>query len=145
MWDDLAPVAENLRPADRREIAAQTLLPPVDAIAIVMRSAVMAWTGLVDGRHACLFGVSRCSTLDPGRGTPWLVGTPLLEQNERAFLRRNKQYISDMQKPFSILENWVDTRNEKAVRWLAWMGFKIHDAEPHGPLGRLFHRFTWEA
>ncbi len=144
-FDDIAPIAANVREADRRECAAQTLMDPADAIAFVMRPAVRAWVGLVDGEHACIFGVSRMASVGGDCGTPWLIGTPLIEQNERAFLRRNKPYISEFIKLFPMLENWVDMRNEKAVRWLAWLGFKIHDAEPHGPLGRMFHRFTMEA
>lgn len=144
-WDDIAPIVANIREDDRRECMAQTLLQPADALAFVMRSAVRAWVGLVDGQHACIFGVSRSSLSTLEWGTPWLIGTPLIERHERAFLRRNKAYISEFKTIFPKMENWVDMRNEKAVRWLAWLGFKIHDAEPHGPLGRLFHRFTLEA
>ncbi|WP_445505062.1 hypothetical protein [Microvirga sp. G4-2] len=140
--EDISAIVANIREADRRECLAQTMLPPADALAATMNSALRAWVGLVDGVPACLFGVSRSSTLTPEWGRPWLVGTPLLERHERAFLRRNKAYISEFISIAPKLENWVDMRNEKAVRWLAWLGFKIHDAEPHGPLGRLFHRFT---
>lgn len=139
---DLAGVLADIRDADRRECLAQTLLQPADAVAFILGNSVRAWAGRVDGKPACLFGVARSSLLSPDWGRPWLVGTPLLEQNERAFLRRNKAYISEMISLFPKLENWVDMRNEKAVRWLAWLGFRIHDAEPHGPLGRPFHRFT---
>ena len=142
---DVAAILPNLREADRRECIAQSLIGPDVALAVTMRNAVAAWVGLVDGVPACLFGVSRTTPLTPDWGTPWMVGTDLIEKHERAFLRRNKAYICEMQILFPKLENWVDMRNEKAVRWLAWLGFKIHDAEPHGPLGRLFHRFTMEA
>lgn len=144
-WADIAPIAANIRAADRRECLAQTLLQPEDAIAYVMGSAARAWVGLVDGEHACIFGVSRSSLMTLEWGEPWLMGTPLLERHERAFLRRNKAYISEFINIFPKLQNWVDMRNEKAVRWLAWLGFTIHPAEPHGPLGRPFHRFTMEA
>jgi len=139
---DIALIVPNLREADRRECVAQTLLQPEDAITFVMRSAVRAWAGTIDGEIACLFGVSRSSLTTLEWGTPWMMGTPLIERHERAFLRRNKPYISEFKSIFPKLENWVDMRNEKAVRWLAWLGFKIHDAEPHGLLGRPFHRFT---
>lgn len=145
LWADIGPITADLREADRRECLAQTLLEPEDAIAMVMRAAVRAWTGTVNGVPACLFGVSRGALVGADVGTPWLVGTPLIEQYERSFLRRNRDMVREMSTLFPRLENYVDIRNQKSVRWLRWLGFTIHEAEPHGPLGRRFHRFTLEA
>ena len=35
----------------------------------------------------------------------------------------------------------VDARNARAIRWLRWLGFRIHPAEAHGIQGLPFHRF----
>lgn len=145
VWADVLAIAPNLRPEDVRECQAQTLLAPLAAMEFVMRHAVRAWTGLVDGVPVCMFGVSRMVAVGTDVGTPWLFGTPLIDKYERSFLRRNRDMVREMSALFSVLENWVDIRNHKAVRWLRWLGFEIHEPEPHGPLGRLFYRFTMEA
>jgi len=42
---------------------------------------------------------------------------------------------------YSHLENWVDARNTKAINWLRWLGFTVHDPVPFGVAGLPFHRF----
>ena len=140
--DDIAPIVARIRESDRRECLAQTLLQPADAIAFVLGKSSQAWAGTVDGAAVCLFGVFPSTLVTPDHGRPWMVGTDAVETYQRAFLRRNRAIISEMKSRYSVLENWVDMRNDTSRKWLAWLGFTIHDAEPHGPLGRPFHRFT---
>jgi hypothetical protein len=42
------------------------------------------------------------------------------------------------------LENVVDARNTKSIRWLRRMGFEVLPAAPLGVEGRPFHLFVME-
>ena len=71
-----------------------------------------------------------------------MLASPVLERHARRFLRLSREYLEEAKKGYDFLENYVDQRNEAAVKWLAWLGFTIHDPEPFGPDKYLFHRFT---
>ncbi len=54
-----------------------------------------------------------------------------------------KKWLSDMGDSYKVLTNFVDTRNQDAIRWLKWMGFsfvKIH--RNYGIAGESFWEFT---
>ena len=70
-----------------------------------------------------------------------MLGTDLVEKHSKAFLRRNKAYLSEMAQGFDTLENYVDARNEVSKKWLEWLGFEIGEPEPMGVLGLPFHKF----
>lgn len=98
------------------------------------------WVGTIDGRPVCVFGVVRWSTLSM-TGTPWLLATDEFEEEGLAIVKLSKTYSNLMKKRFRLLQNFVDVRQEKSIKWLKWIGFTIEPAEPFGVLGMPFHRF----
>lgn len=117
------------------------LMQPLDALRRSYETSEVAWTGTVNGKPACMFGVSIVSILT-GTGAPWLLGTPEVEKNSIAFLRACRPTVEAMLAVSKDLENYVDARNKVTIAWLRWMGFKIQEAKPFGALGRPFHKFT---
>lgn len=87
-----------------------------------------------------MFGVVP-GTILTGTGIPWMIGTALLDRHARTLMIRSRRHLGTMMKGFDRLENYVDSRNRKAVRWLAWLGFTMLPAVPMGPFGVPFHRF----
>ena len=137
-------VATDMSEADRAEVwAAAHLLPHLALAGSVARSE-SAFTGLIDGRPAVIAGVGRASLLG-ATGLPWMLGTGLIERHPRAFLLHSRRVVADWRRTFTRLVNRVDARNRRAVRWLAWLGFRIDPASPYGPEGLSFHPFTWSA
>lgn len=132
-------LAMTMRQADRDEAFAQTGQHPALALGMTVGSSVAAWTGLVDGVVACMFGVTGNEGEEVGH--PWMIGSRLIVKHQRAFLRRNRAVVEEMQSLFPVLENYVDERNSIAIRWLKWLGFDIFETEPHGPYKLPFHRF----
>ena len=65
----------------------------------------------------------------------------VIERHQRAFLRRNREYVRQMQAAFPTLRNMVDARNEVSIRWLRWLGFTIEPAIRWGAAGMPFHPF----
>lgn len=100
----------------------------------------MAWAGLVGDEVACIFGVRGASMLSE-TGYPWLIGTNLIEQHAKAFLRRNRAIVQIMLDTYPHLTNYVDARNGAAIQWLKWLGFAMLPAMPYGAAQLPFHQF----
>ena len=45
---------------------------------------------------------------------------------------------------YAVLTNFVDARNEPAIKYLRWLGFRFGVATPWGSAGLPFHPFTME-
>lgn len=97
-----------------------------------------------DGRLVAMLGVVAADLLG-GLGVPWMLGTDLVEQQQRALVRLSRAYIPRMMQALPKLVNYVDARNERAIRFLRHAGFYVAKAEPHGPLGLPFHPFIMKA
>jgi len=134
----------ELRAADRAEVAALSGRDPREALAESVERSAMAWAGLADGRLVCLFGVVPAS-LAGVTGVPWLLGSDDVCAYSRAFLRRNRAYVSAMLGEFPVLRNVVDARNEVSIRWLRWLGFTFGEACPLGVAGLPFIPFERRA
>lgn len=94
-----------------------------------------------NGRLLCIGGAARRSLLSTS-GIPWMLGTHDLDSNGRLFMQHGRQCVSVLLGRFSYLENYVDARNLKSIRWLKRMGFAVHDPEPYGCAGLHFRRFS---
>lgn len=136
------PIADRMRSADRKEMAALGYSPEV-SMKVALSGAEEAWTGLIDGNPVCMFGVNSSSALSPHRGIPWMMGTESLDRHAILFLKRCKPQVDRMQSLFSLLENWIAVENVVAVAWLRWLGFSFHEGKTIG--GMKFIRFTREA
>jgi len=136
----LCCVAADCRQSDREELHAMAGVDPYTAIQMG-RDGGDTWAGLIDGVPVCVFGVVPVGGMHIDMGRPWMVATEGIEKNAIAFLRRNKNWIRGMMGRYHHLINYVDARNTKAVQWLRWLGFQIHEAEPCGTYGLPFHKF----
>ena len=136
--EHIVAIAPRVREADARELAS-LLLSPERALRTSLRTALAAWTGIVDGVPVCMFGVS------PGEmteGRPWMIGTADLDAVAVIFLRRCRLQVARMLQIRPVLVNYVSADNARAIEWLAWLGFTIEGPIPWGPRGALFHRFS---
>lgn len=133
-------IAQRMRQADRDEVAASSARAPADALEISRSVSAMAWTALVDGRPEVMFGVSDVNILTR-TGCPWLLGTNAVTENYRLFLRQSVHWREQLLSRYDVLINAVDDRNEVSKRWLAWMGFRLHEPMPIGVNGEPFRPF----
>lgn len=139
--DHARQLALILRAADRDEVVAQSGLHPALALGMSLGSSDAAWTGLMDGQVAVIWGVAPQDELERDVGVPWMLGSDLIVQHPRLFLTHCQAAVEEMQALFPILENHVDIRNTVAIRWLKWLGFDIMEPVPHGPYKMPFHPF----
>lgn len=141
---DAAELFANLRPSDLAECQAYGRGDIAEGIASSVNRSVLCWTGLVDGELAAIIGVAPINMLT-GIGSPWMLGTPVLDRHQRVLVRRTPEYIAKMLNAFPHLVNFVHTNNTTSVRWLRRLGFTLHAAQPFGALGEPFHRFEMRA
>jgi hypothetical protein len=138
---DAAAVAADLRDADLAEIIAAGLDDVEGVIQEGIDHSALCWTATVNGRPVMVFGVREWD----GCGAPWLLGTEELLRHKGAVIGQAPAYIDLMLQAFPVLINHVHAKNDKAVRWLKRVGFKLAAPEPHPVTGEPFQQFTMEA
>lgn len=136
---DIAIVAANMRYADKLEAEAMASCGPEEALRRSVQLSHEAIVARVGGEPVCIYGLGFGSMLG-GMARPWLMGTDAIDWHCMTFLRSNRAVVREWAKRYD-LENYVDARHTKAIRWLRWLGFRLDDAEPYGPYGMAFHRF----
>lgn len=141
---DAAHLFAHLRAADLAECQAYGR-PDIEAsIQASVDRSVLCWSGFVDGELAAILGVAPVNLLT-GVGSPWMLGTPVLDRHQRVLVRSTPEYIARMLKAFPHLVNFVHAKNTTSVRWLRRLGFTLHEAVPYGALGEPFHPFELRA
>lgn len=137
---DAEHLAQHLRPADAREVRAYGHTDPVHACQRSVAHSVLCWSAFIDGELAAILGCAPVSVVS-GIGSPWMLGTPVLDAHARVLVRVTPGYIAKMLKAFPHLVNYVHVENVTSVRWLRRLGFTVHAAQPFGALGEPFHPF----
>ena len=141
---DVEILIANLRPSDLAECRAYGKPDIAAGIESSVKRSMLCWTGLVDGELAAILGVAPVSVMT-GIGSPWMLGTPVLDAHSRILVRETPGYIAKMLNAFPHLVNFVHAKNTTSVRWLRRLGFTLHQAVPYGALGEPFHPFEMKA
>lgn len=135
---DIDIILPDIRQADRDEIEGALHIPMRQALADALADHCKASKIVVDGAVVAVFGDS---THSAEIGVPWLISTRHVERFPRAFLQVCKPEVAEMLTRHPLLLNYVDARNQAAIRWLRWLGFTFCEPEPYGPDGHPFHCF----
>lgn len=130
----------HARQADVDELQAASGKTPGEAMREGLKISLETWAGLVNGEPICIFGLAPASILG-GSAIPWMISAEGVDRFAVGFIRRCRPVVAGWSQSFPSLWNYVDARNTRAIRWLRWLGFQIHPAQPHGLLGLPFHRF----
>ncbi len=138
--DHVGIIASNMRELDRQECIAAIGLDPADALYYSFTGSENVWTILYKDKPIAIFGVARLSLLSEV-GVPWMLGTDELDQAGWPIIRFSRKIIRGLLEYYSKLENYVDARNKKSIKWLRWCGFIIEPPEPYGAYRLPFHRF----
>jgi len=128
----------RLRQVDIDECRAFTGQDPEKGLIEAWCQSVVRYCIWRGDRVAACFGLVKRAAPD-GYGVPWLLGSDLLGEMKRYFMRITPTYLSEFLNIAPTLYNYVDARNEASIRWLKWAGFRVHDPIPMGPGHRPFH------
>lgn len=136
---DLAP---RIREDDRAEVLASHGMTDMEKVLINARHlSHESWAWVVDGVPVAAFGVAPASYVHK-HGQPWILSTDGIGgENASIFLRNSRIIVNYWRFQWDYLENYVDARNQRAIRWLKFLGFQLHEPAPYGVAGLPFHRF----
>jgi hypothetical protein len=137
-------IAEHMRQADRDEVYALAGWSPLKAALFSVTHSDMALCAVHDGLPAVIWGAGQRIVMYD-EGSPWLLGTPVIEHNAKRFLRQSILWRDELLNRYGSLVNVVDQRNVVSIRWLRWLGFTLDPPIKLGFEGRPFHRFHLEA
>jgi hypothetical protein len=56
-----------------------------------------------------------------------MLGTDVLTEDKRLFMRLTKELFDDVVEGYNYLENHVSTENRLSLRWIQAMGFTVED------------------
>lgn len=138
--EDVEFLASRLREADVREVRALGYRSARAALEASLASSDVAFTGLIDGVPAMVFGAG--APVFAESGMVWALGTDLLTAHPRAMLLHGREKIRELLEFFPVLENWCDARYDAAHRWLKRLGFTLSEPVPYGAHGELFVKIS---
>lgn len=140
--EDPERLAPYLRQVDRDEVMAAVGIEPLEALRIGYDMSADPQTIVAeDGVPVAMFGVT---PIAPGIGSPWLLGSGLIEERWVEFVRRSRDEFHRLRADWGLLTNFIDERHTSNIRWLRWLGFHMAERVPHYGVGRLpFIRFEW--
>ena len=140
---EIDELVANIREQDRRECLAAGVTDIHSAIVDGVANSLLCWTGKVDGKVACIFGVRPVTFLGE-QGIPWMLGTEIVARNARTFIRHSRLYIGSMLRAYPHLMNYVHAPNRQAIGWLTRMGFVLGE-QVLAPSGEPFYPFEMKA
>jgi hypothetical protein len=103
---DAAALAANLRPADLAECQAYGRGDIAAGVISSANRSMLCWTAFIDGELAAILGCAPISVVS-GIGSPWMLGTPVLDRHSRVLVRETPEYIGKMLNAFPLLVNFV--------------------------------------
>ncbi|WGD31653.1 DUF2833 domain-containing protein [Ancylobacter sp. WKF20] len=129
--DDCRELADNLRVADREEVAAATGLTPLEVLTHSLGGE--AYAARDEEGTVLMFGTFPTET--SGAALVWLLGTDRIVRKQREFLRRCQPVLDILHRQYPLLYNYADARNATHVRWLKWCGFRVLRELPNAGAG----------
>jgi hypothetical protein len=95
---------------------------PADMLAKAVRDSLKAWTGLVDGRPICAFGLC-AESITSDAAVAWLIPTPDIQVNRRLFWRGSREVVEIMLGHYPHLIAHCQANYAASRRWLERLGF----------------------
>lgn len=119
--EHLAQMIGRIRDDDARELEDGYGEDPYFVLGQSFAASVLCWAAVVDRETIAMFGVVPRGPWPAGR--PWMIGTKDLDKHRFKFVKGCREVVQEMLGTFPSLENVVDVRNRKTIRWLRWLGF----------------------
>ena len=137
--EHIVECADFMRPEDEAEfIAASGGWDNYRSIEYCVLNSRLAETVMCDGHVLAIYGVG-FSKRGHTVGCPWMASTYHVERYWVPFARASRPKIREFLQGYEYLSNYVDTRHQKAVKWLQWCGFEMKEIEMMS--GVPFYRF----
>jgi hypothetical protein len=120
--EDIVRMAPLMAEADRLECEALGLTA-LEALQHSFDASLVADTAHIDGSPAAIWGLVPQGLLTR-KAWIWMLGTPAVQANAKALLKMSAYFVEWAHETYPILDALIDSRHEKALRWVAWLGFQ---------------------
>jgi hypothetical protein len=134
----------RLRASDSEEVMAACGMDGVQALTTAISECARADSWFSDGKLVMISGVSSVSD-KPEIGVVWMLASDDVDRMPRCLVHGKREYVQELLSGRDLLTNFVDNRNTKAQRWLAWLGFTLGDPVPFGIQNLPFRPFWLSA
>lgn len=139
--EDILILRNTLMPEHVAEVSASHGLSPEHALMVSYLVSETCLTGLKDGVPVCMFGVSSAHASEPGRGVVWLLGSSVILEIPKTFLKLSRLFMRLFLERYTFLENYADARFVRSLSWLEWLGAKVDTPTDYGNQGFKFCHF----
>ena len=137
---DAAWIAPHMRGIDILEAWHLTGIEAEQALRMTIAATPEPVAGWIDGKLVAAWGVIP-RTIACRTGIPWLVATDAMEGVWMSFLTLSEAELEEVAEGYDVLTNFVWVENEKAIRWLQWLGFEMVETVYMGAEHAPFYRF----
>ena len=135
-------VATNMRESDVAEVRAGWGCEPEEAILhALMQSPRYARTVFVGLEPLAIYGLAALTLLGAS-AEAWCFGTTAIDRHRFAFARASRVALAVMYRHSPILTNMVAVGDERAVRWITWLGAKYPETGWEKRSDRWFAQFV---
>jgi hypothetical protein len=86
------------------------------------------WVGSLDGEVCCVWGLIP-PTLLSDKAYLWLLVTDVVDRHRFVFIRQSQIFIQKALDIYPLIVGHVEVGNDKAVRWLKWLGATFGEPE----------------
>ncbi len=118
---DCYELSLKLRKGDVQEVFSSSGSNPIQALMnAYIASHKHCYSVILDQEVVGMFGVNKINNTI---GIPWLMGSDYLTKYSKEFHELSIMYISTFMDEFELLYNYVDQRNQNAIKWLKSLGF----------------------
>lgn len=139
--DHVRILGQNLRQRDI-EMANRVGISAHVALWRIYKRSLVCKTVFVDGEVVAIWGVS--GTFLGKTGKPWFIASPYVEDYPMKLSFRYRSELRNMLKYFQVLEDWVCEDDDKTIRLLSILGFKMEKPKPMGDKNIMFIKATLE-
>lgn len=144
---DLAP---RLRECDKEEIWAHAHMRPEGALWWAVNSTHFDETRrtfacLLDDEVVAIFGVADVPGAPIKTTMLWMLGSDDIYDHADLFHKHTAEWLERFREEYDLIFNYVDARNEAAIRWIEKVGFTLFPPAPYGVEEKMFHYFEWRA
>lgn len=91
----------------------------------------LMWAGTIDGKLAAVWGLIP-ATIMSNQAYLWLYTTDVLKEHSFILVRHSQLVMEEMLKAYPSIVGHAVVGNNKAIRWLKWLGAKFGDPQGDG-------------
>lgn len=93
-----------------------------------IRASAIVWQAERDGKCLCIWGLMP-PTISSNVAYMWFHIVEYVEQLEFLIVRHSKKVIENALKEYPVIVGHCQRENERAIRWMKWLGAKFEHPE----------------